>query len=148
MRSKSLNKFEALEKITPTIRESFKSSETKINCKLCNAQTLYFDVLNTGEAICPLCTHKNGYLPDAEVIFYIDSFDPRDPDLFESALKIAEYEKLRPETVGNPENFVESVLPTEIREAIAEMALKNQTGLNEIIIAGLGYFVSVYRSKN
>ena len=147
-KSKSLNKFEALENLAPTISESFKSLGTKVSCSLCNGRTLYFDILNTGEVICPVCTHKKGYLPDAEVVCFLESFDPRDPDIFNIALKVAEFEKLKPETVSNPENFVESVLPTEIREAIAEMALKNQTGLNEVIVAGLAYFVSVYRSKD
>ena len=142
---KSSRAIEDLERVESTVLEAFKSGSTNIECAKCKRSVKYFDVLSSGESICPVCTYLNKYPTDSDCIWHIDSFDPRDPELFAETLKIAEHEKLQ--GASDKDNFIEVLLPTDIREAVSVLALKNGTGLNEVVIAGLGYFISVLQSK-
>lgn len=145
MKSKSPGKLEDLERLSPAIVEAFKHEDSATICSSCNKTTKFFDVVSTGDKLCPVCTHIKGYTPTSDCISYIDMFDPKDEELLKIALSIAEYEKLK--SVGDKDNFMEILLTTELREQLSYIALQNQTGLNEVIIAGLGYFIATCRSK-
>ena len=131
--------------MTKIIKEAFKLVETEIECSICHQLTFYHDVLEDETICCPVCSYKYRFTQDLLCKQHLDNFDPTDQKLMQVMVKISEQEKMK--HALDPDSVFEVVLSPEIRDKLSEVALEQKTGLNEIVIAGLSWFVSLISRK-
>lgn len=135
--------------MTRNIKEAFKLNAEggQVQCSICTELTYYYDILDKEAISCPVCSYKYNFEQDVKTVQHLTIFNPADPHLMEILVKIAEYDKLK--SVMDPECIFELVLSSEIRDRLLELALEQKTGMNEIVIAGLSWFISlVNQSKS